>query len=311
MCSANIEYPDTSPFFIVGAPRSGTTLVRLILNMHSRLCVPPESHFIPELVKGLRHGWTTKDFWNAITAHARFIEWELDPELFRTKLSMANADWREVFSLVYEEYAQHVRKVRWGDKTPGYVRHLKLLNQIFPDAKIIHVIRDGRDVACSLQSVPWYEGTLADCANYWRVNVKRGCRHGRRFDKKRYLEIRYENLVNNPEGTIREVCHFIGEDFEPAMLQYYLDAEEQMPEHSMAYHQNLMQPINQTAVRRWERDMSAADVATFETYAGSLLRTLGYDAQTGLSAAALVKQLQWKLNYLRKHVVRCFRVTRT
>lgn len=265
-----------SPFFIVGAPRSGTTLLRLMLDAHSRLCIPPESHFIPELVKQLKHDWTPEEFWTAISKHPRFVEWNLTLEAVRDKVCCARANWGDVFDVVYREYAQRAGKLRWGDKTPGYVRHIRLLDGIFHDARIIHLIRDGRDVACSLRSVPWYDGTIADCARYWRRLVEKGRRDGQRLDKKRYLEVRYEELVNDPELILGDVCHFIGEQFEPQMLRYYSRTEDLIPQHRMAWHEKTKRAVDDTSVERWRRDLDAADLMEFEAYAGRSLQRFGY-----------------------------------
>ena len=295
---------DDAPFFIVGAPRSGTTLLRLMMNMHSRLCIPPESHFIPELVTQLKPGWTRDEFAAAICAHPRFAEWGLDHDTVRARLQQVETKWRDVFLALYQEYARRAGKPRWGDKTPGYVQHLKLLDSIFPDARIIHIIRDGRDVACSLRSVPWYEGSVGDCAKYWRRLVEKGRRDGQALGNKRYLEIRYEDLANDAEGTLETVCLAIGEQFERQMLRYFTQPEDQIPEHRMAWHGGTTQPVNKAAVERWRRDLPPADVAEFEVYAGALLRRLGYETQTRWSVRAACKRSAWYLGRVKPALAR-------
>lgn len=275
-----------APFFIVGADRSGTTLLRLMLNRHSRLCIPPESHFIVDLYHENNGKIFPDRICESLSTHPRYLEWALPHQLLCDKLRRGPREWSTIFDILFSEYAIRQGKSRWGDKTPVYVEHLRLLNQIFPKAKIIHIIRDGRDVACSLKEVPWYNevgGSIVGAAERWRRVVSAGHRDGLMLGKEVYLEIFYEKLVLDPEATLRIVCQHIGESYEPDMLLYYETAEDHIPRHRMDWHQRTTQPVNKDRVRRWETDLTSIEIGLFEFYAGSLLCKLGYEINNKVS----------------------------
>src|SRR5262249_20192115 len=138
-----------SPIFIVGCPRSGTALLRDLLRSHPRLSFPGESHFIPALYRGYGDPNNERE---ACALASRILEsawvkaWglALEPSAFAGERSYA-----KIVSRIFEAWAEKERKPRWGDKTPRYVVEIPLLMKLFPDAKILHIIRDGRDVALS------------------------------------------------------------------------------------------------------------------------------------------------------------------
>ncbi|HUJ10136.1 MAG TPA: sulfotransferase [Verrucomicrobiae bacterium] len=274
-----------SPFFIVGAPRSGTTLLRLMLNRHSRLCVPPESHFIVELYEKLGENVSRRQFWAALSLHPRFLEWKLDAAAVRRKLDGVRCDWRSLWEVVFREYAQTKGKLRWGDKTPDYVEHLDLLHGIFPDAQMIHIVRDGRDVACSLKETPWYNGSLMEIASLWRRTVTEGRVQGCVLGKEGYFEVLYRDLVREPERNLRAICRFLGERFEPDMLSYHRDAEQEIPRHRQAWHARTKQPVSTKRIGRWRSELSATEVEQFESHCGQLLAELGCELQNKQHAA--------------------------
>ena len=138
---------DVAPIFVVGAWRSGTTILRLMLNRHSRIAIPTESHFVVELYRSFRGRFEPKRFWEALKTNPFFLRWNLDEETVSRRLQAAPDRWRDQVEAVYYVYAEQHSKPRWGDKTPQYVLNLDLVHRIFPDVKVIHVVRDGRDVA--------------------------------------------------------------------------------------------------------------------------------------------------------------------
>ena len=170
----------------------------------------------------------------------------------------------EAIAAIYEAYADAAGKPRWGDKTPMYMRHLALLDELFPDAQYVHLIRDGRDAALSFLQMP--EGTFtrtwahprtpAQFACLWRKEVGDARALGRRVGATRYHEVRYEALVAEPDATVRRICAFAGIPFEPAMLDYAGAVDVSSKPHQ----QRLLAPPT-TGVRSWREDMSATDVA--------------------------------------------------
>jgi hypothetical protein len=160
-----------------------------------------------------------------------------------------------------------------------YMQNLRLLGRLFPDARYVHLIRDGRDAALSFLAMPrgivtetWmHPSTPAEFACQWRTEVAAARRLGRRVGP-RSLEVRYEELVADAQMTLRRICDFAGLQYEPAMVDYAGNVDVSAKPHQ----QRLLQPPT-TGVRDWRMQMSAADVEAFERVAGDLLRELGYE----------------------------------
>jgi hypothetical protein len=185
----------------------------------------------------------------------------------------------EAIAAIFETYAAKQGKPRWGDKTPLYMQHLPLLERLFPDALWLHLVRDGRDAALSFLALPpgfsgqtWAQPrTVAQFAARWKVEIDAARALGRRAGE-RYLELRYEDLVTEPEQEMRRVCEFASLPWEPEMLTYagFFDVSN-MPEH-----QRLAQPPTPN-VRNWREEMPAADARAFEEVAGDVLASSGYE----------------------------------
>jgi hypothetical protein len=168
-------------------------------------------------------------------------------------------------------------KTRWGDKTPGYVRHIRALADLLPEAHFVHLIRDGRDVALSWLDVPFGPKSITEAAMRWRKDVRVGRRAGRRHAAGRYMEVRYENLVSRPEKVLRRICDFVDLTYERKMIDYTSRAEAVIqatlePES----HQRLRRPPT-PGLRDWRREMPEDDVRDFRAVAGDMLEKLGYD----------------------------------
>jgi LPS sulfotransferase NodH len=275
-----------APFFVVGSERSGTTMLRLMLNRHSRLCVPPESHFVTRLVDRFGTPPAPATFREALAAEPRFREWQLPLDAVRLPAT-ERPTWAALFDAVFGAYAAAEGKVRWGDKTPVYVTRVETLREIFgPQARFVHIVRDGRDVAASLKGVAWNVRSVAENARTWRHDVETARAFGRRAPEA-YHEVVYERLVADPEHELRAVCAHLGEPFEPAMLQFFDDADAAIPAHRRQWHRNATRPVNDSAIGRWREDLTPAEIAQFEWIAGSLLADLGYPA-SGVSPVRML-----------------------
>ena len=162
-----------------------------------------------------------------------------------------------------------------------HVLYLRRLARLFPEARFVHIIRDGRDVVLSYQSVTWGPATATEAAVRWRENVRRGRRDGRRLGPDRYREIRYEELVADPEPLLRSLCEFLEFEWDGAMLHHQAAADAVIAATRFpAAHQRLLLPPTR-GLRDWRRDMPERDVAAFEAIAGDLLHELGYGRETG------------------------------
>ena len=236
---------DRSSLFVLGVSRSGTTLLRVILDRSPGIAIPDETFFIPQLAH--RHPGTVDvaSFLDDLRRLPRLAAWEVAADEFAARLRPGMRA-GEAIGAVFSAYAAKHGKPRWGDKTPMYMRHLGLIEELFPDAQYVHLIRDGRDAALAFLDMPsgvvtktWaHPRSAAGFACEWRTEVRRAQALGRKVDKTRYLEVRYEELVADTEGVIRSICDFAALPFEPAMLEYAgaVDVSEK------PHHQRLLQP---------------------------------------------------------------------
>jgi len=265
--------PGGPPFFIVGSARSGTTLLRVMLNAHPEIAVPPESRFIVQLWPG-----TDEVDADALLArlqhHYRFQAWNLPIEEVKREVR-PRPSYAQVIAAAYVAYARARGKSRWGDKTPRYVEHIALLARLFPDARFVHQIRDGREVALSYADVPFGPTSVAKAAELWAARVRAGIEGGRALGPARYMETRYEALVADLETAARELCEFLGVGFDPRMLDYAERSKGEVLARAARYNPHVAgRP--KTRLRAWERDMPATQVEIFEAVAGDVLSELGY-----------------------------------
>jgi Sulfotransferase family len=296
--SRRVASGDLAPApFVVGATRSGTTLLRLMLDAHPEMAIPSETHFIPDLIKAYRlESATPERMCEVVTAHRRWGDFHLDPEelleRFRAIDPINPGDAARAF---FQLYAEREGKTRWGDKTPGYVREMHRIESVLPEARFVHLVRDGRDVALSVLGMNWGPSTVPEAAFRWKKRILRAREQAPRIGH--YVEIRYEDLVRDTEDTLRRICEFIGLPYDEAMLRYHERAPERLQEKArdldrgpdkapqsaearLSSHALATQPPDPDRIERWRTEMSAEDRAVYEELAGDLLADLGYEVET-------------------------------
>ena len=271
------------PIFIVGVHRSGTTLLRFMLNSNPRIYIPPESDFIPRFFGRDPHGTLSQQriAWllDVIFARYRLVkEWQgppPDPEEFAAE--MAEPAPAAFLDTLYSRYARQHESQRWGDKTPIYASYIDLLAAIFPDAQFVHIIRDGRDVALSMLD-KWGDKELhVDlyfAARNWRRRIQQARASGTALGPGRYYEMRYEALVEDPERELQPLCRFLEERYLPEMAQPKRLGRRQIA--AGDFHEPVRQPPSASRVGRWQQEMAPADLRLFQRVAGELLVELGY-----------------------------------
>jgi hypothetical protein len=279
----------SAPVVILGVSRSGTTLLKEMLDRHSQLAIPTESYFVPQLWD--RHGADVeRDAFVADVARIpRIAEWGVHPEDVRQRLS-ERAPFADAVQAIYRVYAEALGKSRFGDKTPAYMQRLDLVERAFPGALYVHIVRDGRDACLSFLAMKrrprfnWARPRgVAAFAAQWRKEVANAQRFGATTAAGRYLELRYEDLVADPQARLRRVCDFLNLAFEPQMLDYHRDLDPQR----LLDHPMLAEPPKE-ARSRWREQMRPEDVRRFEAIAGDLLERLGYEREMWISSATRV-----------------------
>jgi hypothetical protein len=267
------------PVVVLGVWRSGTTLLKEMLDHHSQLAIPSESYFVPMLWDRFRARQNIGRLLIDLTYLMRLREWGVKVEDVQRRLPLSPG-FPDVVRAVYECYAEQRGKNCFGDKTPVYMRHLGLLEYAFSCPRYVHIVRDGRDAALSFDEMPerprrsWFwPQSHSDFARRWRDEVEDARKLGATVGSSRYLELTYEDLVARPEAKLREICAFLDLRFEPVMLAYHRDFGHagQDPNHP-----RLAEPPS-AGRRNWRDQMPSAEVERFEAIAGSLLTDLGYE----------------------------------
>jgi hypothetical protein len=268
----------TPPLLVLGVSRSGTTLLRVILDRSPGIAIPDETFFIPQLAARHPDPVDPARFLDDLRRLPRLAAWRISADQLATRLRPGMTT-SEAIHAVFTAYADRDGKPRWGDKTPMYMRYLGLLDRLFPDAQYVHLVRDGRDAALAFLDMP--EGVVtrtwahprdpAGFACEWRVEVADARALGARVGASRYLEVRYEDLVAETERVVRSICAFADLPFEAAMLDYAGTVDVSAKPH----HQRLLQAPTK-GVRDWRSQMSPGDARAFEAIAGDLLAELGY-----------------------------------
>ena len=293
------------PIFIVGAPRSGTTVLQYRLRNHPRISLPTgESHFFIPLYRiqadygDLSQLANVRRVLQAMQDQSRdFLETDLHGLTFDidSLASALHAQGRHtlpaIIAGIFEKNAQGEGKARWGDKTPYYVMHLPKLIEWFPDAQIVHLIRDGRDVALSLfgRQHDFYVYNSYFAAEYWESYVEKGHAQGRQLAPYQYLELRYEDLLAYPQDSMKRVCEFLGEEYTSELFDVVAVDD---PGKTPLVHE----PLKASNAGKWRTKMSAFQIRAFESVAGDTLRKFGFEVITPAKPPAFIVKAAYRLH---------------
>jgi hypothetical protein len=249
------------PIFILGSMRSGSTLFRLVLDAHPNIAIPEETGFmgglasakqIPNWMHG--QGWYERLGWS---------EEEFDARL------------REFYAGLFERHARAQGKQRWGEKTPFHTRHIPAMATVFPDAVFVGIVRHPGAVVHSL--VRKFHYTTADAVAYWEGTNKEILRGGLDLADDRFALLRYEDLVEHPEETLRELVDFLDEPWSDDLLRHNdVQAARGAPRIS-AGKTRTRDAISVDLAHHWAEALSPADRKLIETQVGELARFFGYD----------------------------------
>ena len=288
-----IEPRRANPYlFVTGCTRSGTTLLQRMLDSHPELAVTNDSHLIPRSVFGQKVDFKTAltpALFDEITGFKRFHVLSIE-HAAAVRRATESATLAEFVTALLDDYAEGRQKPLAGEKDPEYVRRLPLIHRLFPEARVIHIVRDGRDVALSTLDwvTPqrflgrlslWREEPIAACALWWRRQVAAGIDGGRLIGE-RYLEVRYEQLVQDPEAVLRDACRFLAVPYSPATIRFH--EGRTVRRRSTASKDQWLPPT--TGLRDWQVSLDRPKLELFEALAGDLLSEIGYRLATDPAA---------------------------
>ncbi|GII88588.1 sulfotransferase [Sphaerisporangium siamense] len=304
------------PVFIIGCPRSGTTMLQLMLHAHPRIAVPPETRFLLQAyyhrrihgdmrVPGNRRALAE---WIATDKSTKFRELGVDRDAYIRKAADGPGSLGSVIGEVFRGYAERFRKPRWGDKRPSYSKHVDVVLRLFPDAQFIHLIRDGRDCVASLKEMPWFTLDVYHAIAIWAATIDHGRRHAARLPADAYHELRYEDLTADPATELAKVCAFLGEDYDPAMCEPSRVARVAVPARKV-WHSNTHHAVTQARVGTWSTRLAPWEIALCEEVLGRRLRAYGYDVPGG-SGASVRHLLAYRRTAARRALSRAEQVAR-
>ncbi len=288
--------------FLVGCPRSGTTLLQRMFDAHPQLTVANDTHFITRAVEGVlqknSNPALTAELVDQVWSYRRFYRMGLDQQEVHEAARHCGS-YNEFVSRLYDRRAQQRGKTISGEKTPDYCKQIPLLNQLFPRAKFIHIIRDGRDTALSAldwatqQKGPgkwslWETDAVGTCALWWQLQVSSGCLDGARLGPALYHQLRYEDLLADPAAVLREAVSFLGIPYAEQMIRFF-EGKTKLKE-GLSAKSAWLPPTR--GLRSWRSQMSADDVAVFDGIAGNWLDKTGYEHGNYLESQAVKGRIE-------------------
>jgi hypothetical protein len=298
--------PIQQPVFVTGPGRSGTTLLRTLLSAHSRISIAPETHFLEWVDAKYDPRGRPDDFeafWGRFTSWTRFLDLGVDPARCRLLVEeQGDPTFEHIFRAALAAYKERMGKARVGEKTPGHVHYLSLLFDWFPDARALITQRDPRAVVASALKTPFSQGRMTP------LSLKGGVFTANRLHETvhwiddwkaiyeevvprwrsdgRVLVVSYEALVQDAEAALRAVCDFVGEPFEPSMLESRARASVPTPSGEMRVREHeewrrehlakTTQPVSAASLDKWAQELSAREVAMIEGACWRGMRALGY-----------------------------------
>lgn len=280
------------PIFVFGNPRSGTSLLRLMLDSHESICIPPESHFFLWLED--KYGNWKPDFLGAyladLFASTKFETWDIDKHSLKNYLLQNQIEtYAQLNSLVYRFYAlkQNKHIVYWGDKNSLWIDKLSTIHTFYPEAFYIHIIRDGRDVACSYKALnkkaltseyaPKLPNGIEDIAEKWMININAIERFLSTKYEQNKIVIRYEDLIYKTKDTLKSILDKLDLQLTDAQMTYYNKPKSNIePAAFFEWKEKLTQQPDKSNIGKFEHELSAHEIKTFNTIAKTNLSKYGY-----------------------------------
>jgi hypothetical protein len=253
-----------------------------MLHAHPRIAMPPETRFLlPSYRDRAQFGDLTvpdnrRRLALAMTAEeGNFADLGLDRDRVVEQIVAGPPTIGSAAGTVWREFARSRGKVRWGEKRPAYWRDMALVLRLFPDAQVVHLVRDGRACVASLKQVYWWTAGPVGAMSTWTLADRELRRLGRRLPDDSYFRLRYEDLLADPRTELARLCAFLGEDFDEAMLDHPRAAEDIVPSRK-TWHDRTRGALDRGRIEAWRTELEPAEIGLFETVAKRTLLRNGY-----------------------------------
>lgn len=301
------------PVLVGGCPRSGTTFLGSLLGKHQRCLTIPESHFKIEIIKCYEKGYKLKEIINKVNKNWRFQIWDIPEIDFYEFEKYANNSIesnviKNLLNFIIISYNKNLDNENnnfdlWIDHTPSNIKFFKRLNDIYNNIKLIHIIRDGRAVSASVMPLDWGPNTIINSAHWWVENISFGLGVKLFLEKDKYLSIKYEDLVRNPEKVLRRICEFLNIEFCHEMIK---GDGFKKPNYTSQQHKLIGNKPDVSRINNWKQELTQREIEIFENITADLLSYFNYELQFGKKAksSTRIERLKMKLKEnIRKHTI--------
>ena len=287
----------TKPIFIVGCPRSGTTILAKILNNHSQIASATEIHFFNHLTKLKKYNWQNIDdnFLKTLFKETRIEDFcsllKVDFEEFKAQfesititnsLAIEEQNQKRIFDTLMLLLLKRNNKEVCCEKTPQHLLSVAKILSLYPDAKIIHLVRYGRDTVNSLVKMPWRPEGLLNNSRFWKQYAKTGMQLSERYTQSsnNFHSLKYEDLLLNPQESIKALCNFVELEFEDTMLsmqQAITDNKSNIfSSWESSWKYKAMEELDSTRVGAWQKELNEKDQILLNWHLRKELEALGY-----------------------------------
>lgn len=271
--------------FLTGVGRSGTTLLQSMLNAHPEICFAPETHFVKNYLVP------------SLTGKVKFNNENLAHKLALDKdIARLDMDWKALldqttitcsgcvinfFKALFSAYIAKFNKPHFGDKDPMNAPFIPHINKAFPNAYLIHIIRDPRDVILSRMKSDWGKYTpFFKHVSEYQSHIKKALDDGMKCFGDRYIEVFYEKLLDDPEGELQRICSVLGVNYSSDMMQYHEKSDDLVFGDEKAWKENVFKPVMKGNTQKWKKELSPTQVAKIEGGIEQLMLELGYELST-------------------------------
>ncbi|WP_263785483.1 sulfotransferase family protein [Salinibacter grassmerensis] len=288
------------PVFVVGMPRSGTTLLSSLLDAHPDLVIAPETHYFTRCWPG-----GTIDSW----ADVEQMLARLDQQPGVHDMALSDAEWDairdqlrvlevpthgDILRVLIETYAARSGVPAWGEKTPDHLRKVPEMARQFPNAVFLAIIRDPRDVVLSLQNLPWSRRRTPEQAWTWRTYAALVDRYRTNY-KRRFFALRYEDLIETPKACLQDVCAFLETPFYEAMLQPRQREDQHFDADREPWKRKSAREIDASNREKWRAQMPEAERVVVDVITGRWLSAYEYPRPSIRWRPALIGRILQRL----------------
>ncbi len=282
------------PVFIGGCGRSGTTLLAAMLGTHKQCLTTPEAKFVYLAYRSAMQEYGRADLsttLDKIKSHWSFKVFDIDVDQADSVLPPDTA-YSELIKWIVGQYGRRTGKETadfWVDHVPDNVLYAATLFQLFPDAKFLHLVRDGRAVAASVMKLNWGPNTIPGVTDWWENNIANGLAVESYYGPEYVKRVRYEDLISEPQKTLKEICNFLQIEYQPEMIS---GMGFEVPQFSRQQHALVGHKPNTDRIHAWQQELSPRQIEIFENIAGNILTCLGYDLLYGLTTPKMTRSEQ-------------------